>query len=279
MELDWCSEEDLKNTHLFNDNSVISSKTKKQIENDKNTNDINTQKDIIPEDCFDLNITFNKGNTSNISNDLLVVMNYLSCVSNHLRTLIRNKSIKDCDHKIVTVQELESILKYQKWLITTSENVKHFFGNPQRKDNSYDPNSIKPFKTSSYKFCNFKESCSIHRNKNRNCDKNHFVFDMIINDIKKLSESLNTIGLDNLNYVLNNKNLKVTWINDSYIIERFDNYITLESQINNPESEFIVDKNLIFKSFDVASYVLNKMYEESYSFLKYDLNSLQINIK
>ena len=31
MDLDWCSEEDIKNTHLFNDNSIISSKTKKQL--------------------------------------------------------------------------------------------------------------------------------------------------------------------------------------------------------------------------------------------------------
>lgn len=271
MELDWCSDEDLKNTQLFNDNSVISSKTRNENEKEKNINDLDIDKEILPEDCFNLNIKCVN------SAQLLLIMNYLSCVSNHLRTLIRNKNMKD-SNKLITDEELEIILKYQKWLIDTSTIIKAFFGTPHRKDNSYDPNSNKLFKTSSYKFCNFKESCSIHKNKNRNCDKNHFVFDMIINDIKKLSDSLNIIGIDNLNYILSNKNLKVTWNDNSYVIERFDNIINLESQIHNPDCEFIINKNLIFKSFDVASYVLNKMYEESLCFLKYDLNSLQINI-
>ena len=48
--------------------------------------------------------------------------------------------------------------------------------------------------------------------------------------------------------------------------------------ISNPENEFIVDKTLIFKSFDVSSYVLNKMYEESLSFLKFGLTSFQIQV-
>jgi len=270
MELDWCSEEDVKNTQLFNDNSVISSKTKNL--NDNVSDDIDTKKDNIDiTKCFDINIDCNN------SNELLNTLNYLSCVSNHLRTIIRSKGSKSYEQKIdyISQDEFDSIIKYQQWLVKASIKIKHFFSTPQRKDNSFDPGSIKPFKTSSYKFCNFKESCSIHRNKNKTCDKNHFVFDMIINDITKLSESLTIVGIDNLNFILENKNIKMTWdaLNNTYQIDK--NQII---QVTNPEIEFVIDKILIFKSFDVASYVLNKMYEESLCFLKFNINSFQINI-
>lgn len=274
MELDWCSEEELKNTQLFNDNSVISSKTKKQTDSEKVNTESNIQNELNPNDCFNLKVDCKK------PEDLLFIMNYLSCVSNHLRTLIRNKGTKTFSppENLITEEEFQLIFKFQEWLIETSEKIRHHFGNPQRKDNSFDPSSIKPFKTSSYKFCNFKDTCSIHRNKNRICDKNHFVFEMIINDIKKLSESLKSIGLDNLNYILSNKNLKMIWSNNSYLIERIENQNIHDIQITDPESQFIIDKTLIFKSFDVASYVLNKMYEESLCFLKYNINSLLITI-
>ena len=270
MELDWCVEEDVKNTQLFNDNSVISSKTKKISSED--LDDIDIEKDLIDiTKCFDINI-----DCSN-SNDLLNVLHYLSEVSNHLRTLIRNKGLKNFESNInyITQKEFDSIIKYQQWLVKASIKIKNYFGTPHRKDNSFDPGSIKPFKTSSYKFCNFKESCSIHKNKNRTCDKKHFVFDMIINDILKLSESLSSLGLDNLNYILENKNINMIWNPQNNIYQ-----INREFNINdiNQETEFIIDKILIFKSFDVASYVLNKMYEESLYFLKYNINSLQINI-
>jgi hypothetical protein len=270
MELDWCVEEDVKNTQLFNDNSVISSKTKMPSTNIVDEAEI--EKDLVDiTECFNINI-----NCSN-SNDLLNVLHYLSDVSNHLRTLIRSKGSKNFESNInyISQNEFDSIIKYQQWLVKASINIKNYFSSPQRKDNSFDPGSIKPFKTSSYKFCNFKESCSIHKNKNRTCDKNHFVFDMIINDISKLSESLISLGIENLNHVLENKNIKMTWNaqDNTYSIDKKNN-ITIQT----PETEFIIDKILIFKSFDVSSYVLNKMYEESIYFLKYNIKSLQINI-
>lgn len=270
MDLDWCSEEDIKNTQLFNDNSIISSGTKKISDDEKNViDDIPEQIDITT--CFNLNTKCKN------TEELLTVMNYLSNVSNHLRMIIRSKGIKNSESNVslVSEDEFNLIIKYQKWLVKASNDVKHFFASPQRKDNSFDPNSIKPFKTSSYKFCNFKESCSIHKFKNRTCDKNHFVFDMIINDISKLSKSLEIIGLDNLNYIIENQNIKMIYNSDTtlYNIEKGS-----QLQITNPENEFIVDKILIFKSFDVSSYVLNKMYEESLYFLKYNITTFQINL-
>ncbi len=270
MDLDWCSEEDIKNTHLFNDNSIISSKTKKQPVSTKDDTDNNLNIDVDITKCFDLNTK------CNTASEILLVMQYLSSVSNNLRTIIRSKGHKSFDTKIsyISEEEYNMIIKYQEWLVKASNDIKKFFATPQRKDNSFDPTSIKPFKTASYKFCNFKESCSIHKNKNRTCDKNHFVFDMIINDISKLSKSLRNLGLDDFNYILENKNIKMTYNldHDSYQIDKTN------LEISNPDIEFIVDKILIFKSFDVSSYVLNKMYEESLSFLKFGLTSFQINL-
>ena len=106
MELDWCVEEDVKNTQLFNDNSVISSKTKK-LSCDV-IDDLETEKDFIDiTKCFDINI-----DCSN-SNDLLNVLHYLSEVSNHLRTLIRNKGLKNFESNINYINQI----KYVKYKI------------------------------------------------------------------------------------------------------------------------------------------------------------------
>ncbi len=195
MDLDWCTEDNLQNTSIFNEQSVISSKSKKQIENTKQ-NEENFKKDELKvENCF------SQKTKCETLFDILNVLGYLSAVSNHLRTFIRSKSLKNftdnnqnnqnnnIDNNIdnditipeinnicITESEFNLVIKYLEWIRDASIDVKKHFANTYRKDNSYDPNSIKLFKTSSYKFCNFKETCSVHRNKNRSCDKNHFVF-------------------------------------------------------------------------------------------------------
>ncbi len=269
MDLDWCTDEDLKNTTIFNDESIIISKFTKKVENKEET--VVVKKDNInPDDCFNQKITIEN------HDDLLNIMHYLSGVSNYLRNLIRGKGSKQIESSSVLIsnEEFEMILKYLYWLKSSSEKVKEFFAQPIRKDNSHDPNSIKPFKTSSYKFCNYNETCSVHKNKTKNCDKNHFVFDMIINDITKLKESLLIIGLDNLNYILSGKNIKVIYNSEqqNYIID------TDNLDLTDIDTEFIIDKSLIFKSFDVSSYVLNKMFDEANCFLSFGLPSLQITI-
>ena len=61
MDLDWCVEEDVKNTQLFNDNSVISSKTKKL--SNEVLDDLDTEKDFIDiTKCFDVNIDCSNSN-------------------------------------------------------------------------------------------------------------------------------------------------------------------------------------------------------------------------
>jgi hypothetical protein len=270
MELDWCSDENLSSFSKFNENSIINKEKKKS--NDENLNDEKIEKILNLNDCFSLNL-----NTKNNEN-ILTILNYLSFISNYLRTLMRNKSNKFKEIKELNLEEYDSILKNLDWLILASNAIKNFFSNPVRRDNSYDPSNIKLFKTSSYKFCNFKESCSIHKNKQSKCDKNHFVFDMIINDIIKLKESITIIGFDNINWILNNKFIKIIYNIDTkkYLIENIEfinNYID-----DNDENQFIIDKTLIFKSFDVISYVLNKMYEESIYFLNNSNQTILITI-
>lgn len=282
MELDWYSEDDVNNATIFNDNSIISFKNN-DISKLNNDNIVDFKNNVKVENCFEQNI--------NVKNEaeLLNVLHYLSSVSNNLRTSIRNKNIKQnpreiYDNKqdddknsiqIINQLEFDKILKYLDWIKEASIKIKNFFAIPYRKDNSFDPLNIKPFKTSSYKFCNFKESCSIHKNKNKTCDKNHFVFDMIINDINKLIESINLIGIDNLNWILSNRNILINYLeeNKNYSITRLNNN---QGNIVENENYFLIDKTLIFKSFDVTSYVLNKMYEEAYSFLNFNNKSHQI---
>jgi len=268
MELDWCSDENLSSFEKFNENSVINKDKKKNNVNSLNDNDFNDNLKL--DNCFllDLNNTDDK--------NILMIINYLSFISNHLRTLIRNKSSKYGDVKEIDFDEYKQIIKYIDWLISASNAVKIYFAVPVRRDNSYDPLNIKLFKTSSYKFCNFKESCSIHKNKQSKCEKNHFVFDMIINDIFKLKESIEIIGFDNINWLLNNKLIICTY--DSVTKKYYVNNISIYNGNELEENQFIIDKTLIFKSFDVISYVLNKMYEEALHFLNNNIQTLLINI-
>jgi len=272
MDLDWYSEEDLKDTIIFNDSSIITYKNNNSLNDDTSENLLENKEDLKVENCFEQNLDVKNGQ------ELLNILHYLSVVSNYLRSLIRNKNkVSDnISNGILNENEYNQILKFLTWIKEALIKIKVFFAIPYRKDNSFDPLNIKPFKTSSYKFCNFKETCSIHKNKNKNCDKNHFVFDMIINDITKLIESINMLEIHNLNWILSNKNISITYSPETtqYLITK----LISNQQIQNDDNVFLIDKTLIFKSFDVSSYVINKMYEEAYSFLNYNISSYQINI-
>lgn len=273
MELDWCSQETVCNFELFNDKSLIAYKTndkthtkQSNVTKDFNSNKIN--KELNVNECFNLNLeTTNK-------TQILEILNYLSYVSNNLRTIIRNKNlISGFDQT-----NFNDLIKYLGWLKDACNKVKIYFNCNKKKEN---PNDFlfKPFKTSSYKFCNYKNYCSIHKNKNKFCDKNHFVFEMVLNDIDKLIESLNLITADNLDYlnwIFFNNSIKITIPeNSNIIIEKIENDENIQEDIANV---YFINKNVIFKCFDVISYVLNKMFEEASTFLTYDINSLQINL-
>ena len=101
---------------------------------------------------------------------------------------------------------------------------------------------------------------------------------MIINDINKLIDSVNLVGENNFNWILNNKTILINYSEDTkeFIITK--NIKEINKQIEITDDQFIVDKTLIFKSFDVISYVLNKMYEEAYTFINNNMQTNQIII-
>jgi len=278
MDLDWCIEENINNSTLFNDNSIISHNNVEKSKQAKvvntvinNINPIKNKKELIVDECFNLELEVND------RLKVFEILNYLSFVSNNLRTIIRNKNlILGFDNELYN-----EMIRYLIWLYDACSSVKKHFICTKRKDLNID-NVFKPFKTSSYKFCNFKNSCSIHKNKSKTCDKNHFVFDMILIDIGKLIESLELITdthkyLDNINWIFAEKILKITINDDStYSFEKLDKVDNIHSDIPNV---YYIDKNIIFKCFDVNSYVLNKMFEESSTFLNYNIQSYQIIIE
>jgi hypothetical protein len=274
MDLDWCTENNVNESQLFNDNSVIKHKSSdkssaKQKNYQQNSCFHNKYKrELEVGECFNLNLD----TTDKLK--ILEILNYLSFVSNNLRTIIRNKNLISGFDK----DTFENLMKYLFWLRTACDKVKQYFVCSKRRDNSID-GTFKPFKTSSYKFCNYKNSCSIHKHKNKTCDKNHFVFDMVLIDIDKLIESLefiSKINLDYINWIFSDKCVKIT-VNDdtSCQVVQLNVIENVNLEITNIH---YIDKNVIFKCFDVISYVLNKMYEESSSFLSYDIESYQINL-
>jgi hypothetical protein len=272
MDLDWCSEESFNQAQLFNDSSVIKSKM-----NEKNSikpkiiqshTYSKNKKELDVNECFNLDLD----TTDKIK--VLEILNYLSFVSNNLRTIIRNKNLMSGFDQ----SNFDNLMKYLFWLRDACDKMKNYFVSSKKRD-SLD-NNFKPFKTSSYKFCNYSNSCSIHKNKTKLCDKNHFVFDMVLIDIHKLIESLEILtldGLTHLNNIFSEKLIKITVNeNSSCTIEKIEQNENVEFiEANNI---FYINKNVIFKCFDVISFVLNKMYDESISFLNYDIESYQINL-
>jgi hypothetical protein len=283
MDLDWCSEDssESKKAILFNDNSIIASipcdKSEPEPLINNNTNLINpnkNRKELNIHECFAIDL-------DQIDRlKLLDILNYLSYISNNLRSIIRNNTLANGFSK----DNYDNLMNYLRWLYTACDKIKKYFNSVKRKE-SKDDTILKPFKTSSYKFCSYKNGCSIHKNKNKTCDKNHFVFEMVINDICKLIESLELItsnNLDNINWIFSNKILKITSQDETHTVftfEKTDNVGLIDKEKDTEVAfVYLIDKNIIFKCFDVISYVLNKMFEESTSFLTYNIQSLQINI-
>jgi len=266
--IDWCSDNSFDNETLFNSESIIKKKIEtigdiqKKNKNDNNSNDIKIEK------CLELNLNIKK------REELLNIMNYMSFISNKLRGFIRQKNpfINNTDN--ISYNQL---IQYLTWIYNACDKIKVNFILRNRKELPSDVDNIKIFKTSSYKFCNFKDNCIIHKNKLKICEKNHFVFDMVLGDIKVLIDSLKMIE-SNDNYFYNN----LLWmLNDNIIIynkktaeiKKVDNYSSKNIIDNLDDSEIYIDKNTIFKCFDVISYVLNKMYEEAYLFINFNIHS------
>ena len=97
MDLDWCETEDLKNGVVFNQDSIIVSKENKKILEKNDFND--TDNELNMDGCFNINYE------PMDSKKLLLILNYLSIISNYLRTFIRNKSPKYTEIKEVNEED------------------------------------------------------------------------------------------------------------------------------------------------------------------------------
>ena len=85
--IDWCSDNSFDNETLFNSESII----KKKVETigdlqKKNKNENNNNNEIKIEKCLELNLNIKK------RDEILVIMNYMSFISNKLRGFIRQKN-------------------------------------------------------------------------------------------------------------------------------------------------------------------------------------------
>jgi hypothetical protein len=273
--IEWCSEYSYENETIFNSESVIKKKIETISDIQKKNKNESTNNDIKIEKCLELDLNISK------REELLLIMNYMSFVSNKLRGFIRQKNpfTNNVDYNIT----YDQLLEYLNWTFIACEKIKIYFILKNRKELPTDIDNLKIFKTSSYKFCNFKDSCIIHKNKSKICDKNHFVFDMVLGDLKVLIESLKIIeSKEIITKEASSNNIKynnLLWIlNDNIIIFNKKTLELKKLDYFNPKNldenlEIYIDKNIVFKCFDVISYVLNKMYEEAYLFIHFNIHS------
>lgn len=273
MDLDWCSNDDTGGI-LFND-SVITNIKDSTFKNTKSSE--NKLADLT------LDGFLNMSDEILTPSDLLYVFNYLTFTSNKLRNIIRNRCSLNLS-KTKVVKELPNekiaytdLVKYLNKSYSATNSIKKYFNCKYKKEFVFEniKSSGKLFKTSSYKFCTFKDSCKIHKNKNKVCDKNHFVFDMLLLDLSNLIESIEIISTtDNSNFfsVIDDDVLLYNITNNT--VEKHSSFN--EKDVN--ENMVYIDKNTVYKCFDVISYVFNRMYEEAYLFLNYNIFSELINM-
>ncbi len=285
---DWnINLEKVPESHIFNDKSVIKHSKLKN-----NTKIIESEKIVEikeEEKIFSLKMVFDF-DEKNISNneELLELVYILKELSNYLKDNIRNKGIKITDNNIYTEEEFNMMITNLMRMETLCTTATIYFLS-SGKNQSYQNVNVIPFKTSSYKPCSQKNLCFIHKQdiSKRKCDKNHFVFETVINDINYLIKSLEIIGLENLNWIINDQSISMLLIENTeattlsdyeFVTEKIRKNDLDDTKIN--ENMFIVNKKLISKSFGVISYVLKSMHDEASHFLSKNLTkSHLINLK
>jgi hypothetical protein len=263
MDFDWFNNFVYENLEPFN-NYII--KTELIISNIHNPNE-NTTKQIINNNILNdiQKITSNNliGNIKIIENisecfnlesiqtkkDMILLCEYVVNVSNYLKNIIRDANI--------TIEQYNLNLKYLDWILQKCILLNNLIVN---KNYLKHDKITKLFKTSSYNFCSQKEKCPIHGKKYYKCNKHHFIFDLLIYDIKNLINSLNAIKYDNFIQIINNK------------------YYDVENNciIDNNDDNIYISKNTIFKCFDVVNYVVGKILLEYLYFVNNNIKSQYI---
>lgn len=280
MNIEWCSDTENSNATCFNTVSFIVETKQKAMCQDPDVNPMvpsnpvpiqipnSTQTHLKPNNAIISNNTFDVINMSNIINmidmndisdittmdkrKLLTITSQMSSASNYLRTLIREKATDNIE---LTIGEYANVQKYLQWIYNVVTGISKYF----LMENSHN-HETKLFKTSSYKFCNSKNTCQAHFKSNYTCPKHHFPIQIMIKDMNNLLQSLDVIGIDGLNWLLTNKHLHVEKHDNKYTFNKI--ICDTNTLIENTNDNYVLGSNNVIKSFDVVSFVLKKMYDE-----------------
>lgn len=258
MEFDWCEKQDItQKFEPFNNSILHMVSVESKVEDKPATTVIVTQhfnpigyKPITNmADCFELT-------TIKSNNDITNALQYLIQISSYMRNVLREENSKfDFDKNI----------KYLNWILDISSILKNMFISNKTNDLNDKNVAMKLFKTSSYNFCQLKETCSVHceqtRKNIKKCNKHHFVFNYIINDVENLIKSLKILDKHNIDLIFEGATLNYDYGEVQIVDEKSLNCFNL------------INKNTICKCFDVISYVINKMFHEINCFLTYDIQS------
>ena len=271
MEFDWCNSVLIQDDkfELFNNSvliipSVDNTQSYKQIPTKQIVDNKRESKPLVMENPFKEPIILNVCDchlleSIKTNEDIVIHLNYLEQLSNSMRNTVRELGSKF---------QFDETIKNLKWIYKTCDALQNMF--ISNKTNDYtDKQYSKIFKTSSYNFCNLKESCQIHLNKTKKCNKHHFVFNYILIDIQNLIHSLSVLDQDTINFIFNGGSIK-------YIggeITRFE--LSNEDKIDNYN---YINKNTICKCFDVISYVIKKMSGEINYFITYKTKSCYVKL-
>lgn len=282
---DWnISTKNSNDTQAFNNVSIIKYEkldTKSIVIEYEHVVEEKVEKIYSPRQIYDFN-----ENNINAKEDLLDLVYNLKEISNYLKINVKNKGLRVTDNNTYTKEEFDEILSYLSRMCKLCKVASKYFVQSGRSQ-AYQNINIAPFKTSSYKSCQQKKSCFIHKYDNkRKCDKNHFVFETVINDINCLIDTLQILELDNINWMINDKIVSMSFDENIEAKTIKDYNFTIKKIIKNEFDEnkvdtniFNIDKKLLCKSFDVISFTLKAMFEEASYFLSNKIKSNLINLK
>ena len=282
---DWnISTKNADDSQVFNDESIIKYEklnTKSVVIENEHIVEEKVEKVYSPQQIYDFN-----ENNINTEEDLLDLVYNLKGISTYLKINVKNKGIRVTDNNTYTKDEFDEILNYLFRMRDLCDVASRYFVQSGRSQ-AYQNVNIAPFKTSSYKSCQQQKICFIHKYDNkRKCDKNHFVFETVINDINCLIDTLQILELDNINWMINDKIVSMSFDENIEAKTLKDYNFTINKIIKNEFDEskvdnniFNIDKKLLCKSFDVISFTLKAMYEEASYFLSKKIKSSLINLK
>lgn len=231
-------------------------------------------------------------------NDLSELSYILKEMSNYLKEDIKNRGSTIADRVSYNEEEYIELINNFKQIKNLCEIASVYFIS-SGKNQTYQNLHVKLFfKTSSYKMCNQRHMCMIHKQvSKRKCDKNHYVHKNVINDIDYLIKTLEILGLENLNWIMNDKYIsilcekkidsddesdsknsdsdktkKIFFDYYKFIVKKIkenivDNVLPPNEETLVDDSTVIIDKKPLLKSVSVISFILKYMYDESLHFL------------